>query len=69
MLAEASATDLSKETDPVGMVESISVAKHGGAVAKAAREQHETRTGKKIISPLNAKNLRELNEKEDGDDS
>jgi hypothetical protein len=68
MLAEASATDLSKETDPVGMTESVSVAKHGGAVAKAAREQHETRTGKKIISPLNAKNLKALNEKEDGGD-
>jgi len=65
MLAEASATDLSKETDPVGMLETVSVAKHGGAVAKAAREQHETRTGKKIISPLNAKNLRALKGKED----
>jgi len=67
MLAEASATDLSKETDPVGMMESVSVAKHGGAVAKAAREQHEARTGKKIVSPLNAKNLKALEEKEDGD--
>jgi len=64
MLAEASATDLSKETDPDGMMESISVAKHGGAVAKAAREQHETRTGKKIVSPLNAKNLKALKENE-----
>jgi len=64
MLAEASATDLSKETDPIGMMESVSVAKHGGAVAKAAREQHETRTGKMIVSPLNAKNLKALKEKE-----
>jgi hypothetical protein len=46
------------------MMESISVAKHGGAVAKAAREQHETRTGKKIVSPLNAKNLKALKENE-----
>ena len=68
MLAEASATDLSKETDPIGMMESVSVAKHGGAVAKAAREQHETRTGKKIVSPLNAKNLKTLKGKEDGCD-
>ena len=67
MLAEASATDLSKETDPVGMMESAGVAKHGGAVAKAAREQHETRTGKKIVSTLNAKNLKVLEAKEGGD--
>ena len=69
MLAEASATDLSKETDPIGMVESESVAKHGGAVAKAAREQHEKKTGKRIVSPLNAKKLKALNEKRDSDDS
>jgi len=70
MLAEASATDLSRETDPLGMEESVSVAKHGGAVAKAAREQHEMRTGKKIVSPLNAKNLKALqnNNKHDGSD-
>jgi len=68
MLAEASATDLSKDTDPVGMAESIDVAKHGGAVAKAAREQHEAKTGKKVVSPLNAKNLKALSGKEDGDE-
>ena len=68
MLAEASATDLSKDTDPVGMAESIGVAKHGGAVAKAAREQHEAKTGKKVVSPLNAKNLKALSGKEDGDE-
>ena len=75
MLAEASATDLSRETDPVGMKESVSVARHGGAVANAAREQHEMKTGKKIVSPLNAKNLKALKSNEDnpcegdGDDS
>ena len=36
--------------------------------AKAAREQHEARTGKKIVSPINAKNLDALKEKDDGDD-
>jgi len=67
MLAEASATDLSRETDPFGMEESAKVAKHGGSVAKAAREQHEKRTGKKIVSPLNAKNLKAL--KDGGEES
>jgi len=65
MLAEASATDLSKETDPVGMAETVDVAKHGGAVAKVAREQHESKTGKKIVSNLNAKNLKVLNDQND----
>jgi len=38
----------------------------GGAVAKAAREQHEMKTGKKVVSSLNAKNLKSIRGKEDG---
>ena len=69
MLAEVSATELSKDTDPIGMAESAKVAKEGGAVAKDARESYEKRSGKKIVSPLNAKNLKELKSKEDGEES
>ena len=69
MLAEVSATELSKDTNPTGMSESAKVAKEGGAVAKDARESYEKRSGKKIITPLNAKNLKALKDKEDGDDS
>jgi len=69
MLAEVSATELSKEHDPVGMSESVAIAKEGGAVAKDARESYERRSGKKIVSSLNAKNLKELKEKEDGGES
>jgi len=69
MLAEVSATELSKDTDPVGMIESVKVAKEGGAVAKDARESYEKRSGKKIVSPLNAKNLKALKGKEEGDES
>ena len=68
MLAEVSATDLSKETDPVGMTESAKIAKRGGSVAKAARVQYEIESGKKVVSPLNAKNLKALKGKEGGDD-
>jgi len=67
MLAEVSATELSKDTDPIGMSESAKVAKEGGSVAKDARESYEKRSGKKIISPLNAKNLKSLKENEDGE--
>jgi len=68
MLAEVSATDMSRDTDPVGINEVTMVAKQGGAVAKDARESYERRSGKNIISPLNAKNIKELNNKEDGDE-
>jgi hypothetical protein len=66
MLAEVSATDLSKEIDPVGMTETAKVAKQGGSVAKAARKQYEKQSGKNVVSPLNAKNLKEL---KGGDDA
>jgi len=69
MLAEVSATELSKETDPIGMSESARVAKEGGAVAKDARESYEKRSGKRIVSPLNAKNFNALKDKEDGDEA
>jgi len=67
MLAEVSATDLSRETDPLGMIESAKVAKQGGTVAKAAREQYEKQSGKKVVTSLNAKNLRALNNKDSDD--
>jgi len=69
MLAEVSVTDLSKENDPSGMAASAKVAKQGGSVAKAAREQYEKQSGKKVVTPLNAKNLKALKDKEGGDDS
>jgi len=62
MLAEVSATDLSKEIDPLGMTESAEVAKQGGSVAKAAREQYEKQSGKKVVTSSNAKNLKALGE-------
>lgn len=67
MLAEVSATDISVAQQPVGFDASVDVAKQGAQVAKVAREQLELGTGKKVVSPLNAKNLNqvalELNEK------
>ena len=60
MLAEVSAADLSKETDPTGMTESEKVAMQGGSVAKAARQQYKKQSGKKVVTPLNAKNLKAL---------
>ena len=67
MLAEATATDITKEDNPQTMEHHKVVARRGGSVAKAARLQYEEETGKKAVSPLNAKNLKALKDKEDGD--
>jgi hypothetical protein len=67
MLAEVSTTDLSKESNPFGMTESTKLAKQGGSVAKAARTQYEKQSGKKAVSPLNARSLKSINNKEDDD--
>jgi hypothetical protein len=55
MLAEASTKDISKATAPETFEQSKSVAKHGGQVAKDARKSLEAKTGKKVVSSLNAK--------------
>jgi hypothetical protein len=62
MLAEASTTEISKEKNPKTFTENKQVARKGGKVADAARKQLENTTGKKVISPLNAKELGEKNE-------
>jgi len=55
MLAEASTKDISAATDPKDFEESKKVAKQGGNVAKVARKELEAKTGKKVVSALNAK--------------
>ena len=54
ILAEASATELSKQHDPKGFNAQKKVAKDGGSVAKAARNQLESQLGRSIISPAKA---------------
>ncbi len=54
MLAEASATELSKQRDPKGFDQQKTVAKDGGSVAKAARNQLESKLGHKVISSAKA---------------
>lgn len=55
MLAEASTKDISAATNPENFEESIKVAKQGGNVAKVARLELEAKTGKKVVTSLNAK--------------
>jgi len=58
MLAEASTTEISKKQKPKGLVENKKVAQKGGNVAKQARVSLEKQTGKSVISPKNAKELK-----------
>jgi hypothetical protein len=66
MLAEASTTEISKDKQPKTFNENRIVAQKGGKVAKAARQQLEKTTGKKVVSKLNAKHLdnKEIEDKE-----
>ena len=54
ILAEASATELSKQRDPHGFRQQAQVAKDGGSVAKAARNQLESQLGHSVISSAKA---------------
>jgi hypothetical protein len=65
MLAEVTTTDITRQAEPETMAEHKNVARRGGSVAKAAREQYERQTGKKAVSPLNAKNLKALSDSTD----
>lgn len=53
-LAEISATELSKSSNPVGLDATKSVAKSGGEVAANARKDLERRLGRSVISSTNA---------------
>jgi hypothetical protein len=63
MLAEASTKDISQATNPETFEENKKVANQGGNVAKVAMKELETKTGKKVVSSLNAKSLLNSNKK------
>ncbi|MBI1837295.1 MAG: Bro-N domain-containing protein [Flavobacteriia bacterium] len=56
MLAEASTKDISQSIQPKNLIESKKVAKQGGDVAKVARLSLEAKTGRKVVSSMNAQN-------------
>lgn len=57
MLAEASTKDISQAVNPENFEESKKVAQQGGNVAKVALQELEAKTGKKVVSELNAKKI------------
>jgi len=57
ILAEASTTEISKERNPKGFNQNAKIAKSGGSVAKAARQQLESQLGRSVISSTKAKDF------------
>ena len=57
MLAEASTTEISKGKKPKTFPENRRIAKQGGTIAGNTRKEIEEKTGKKIVTNLNAKQL------------
>ena len=51
MLAELSATSITKAKNPQTLDENKTCAKEGGDVARVAREQLESKTGRSVVSP------------------
>lgn len=58
MLAEATTTEISKEKKPKNFVENKIIAAQGGTIAGNTRKAIEVKTGKKVVSDLNAKGLK-----------
>jgi len=61
MLAEATTAEISKEKKPKTFTENKSIANQGGTIAGNTRKEIEAKTGKKVVTRLNAKNY--LNDK------
>ncbi len=55
MLAELSATSITKAKNPQTLDENKVCAKEGGDVARVARENLESKTGRQVVSPLSAR--------------
>ena len=65
MLAELSATSITKAKNPQTMDVNKTCAKEGGNVARVAREELEAKTGRQVVSPLSAKRFFEAQKTEE----
>lgn len=55
LVAELSATSITKAKNPQTLDENKTCAKEGGDVVRVAREELEAKTGRQVVSPLSAK--------------
>ena len=67
MLAELSTKEISESRNPETFAQHAEIAQQGGGIARNARLELEEKTGKSVISPLNAKAGLLLNRKEEGE--
>jgi len=65
MLAEVTATSISKQEQPKDFDENKDVAVRGGKVANTAKKEYEKATGLKAVSSLNAKDKKALEVKKE----
>jgi hypothetical protein len=57
MLAEATTTEISKEKKPKTFEDNKRIARQGGTIAGNTRREIEEKTGKRVVTPQNAKQL------------
>ena len=60
MLAELSTKDISESQNPETFGEHMDVARQGGEIARNARMELEAKTGKPVVTSLNAKKAMKL---------
>ena len=65
MLAELSTKEISENRNPETFSEHMHIAQEGGEIARNARMELEEKTGKAVISPMNAKDGLLLNKEKD----
>lgn len=66
MLAEATTTEISKEKKPKTFVDNKKIARQGGTIAGNTRREIEEKTGKKVVTSQNARQLDKNKNKELG---
>ena len=66
MLAEISTKDISESRNPETFGEHAEVARQGGEIARNARAELESKTGKPVVTSLNAKTALQLNQDNEG---
>lgn len=60
MLSEPTTTEISKKEEPTNFQENLKVARSGGEIAGDTRRAIEQRTGQPVVTPQNAKDLKQL---------
>lgn len=66
MLAEATTTEISKEKNPKTFFDNKKIARQGGTIAGNTRREIEAKTGKKVVTSQNARQLDKNKDKELG---